>query len=334
MSSLYYINNLLVTGIPSSHQIVNFEDLTNEVTGLALDSKITPAPTIFDCGSNLGIDVYFPSVNEYFFEISRSSAGSPLGTLYTNLVIAVSSVSAIVTTLLREMINMFGILIGDPKGNEFKPQTVTWLLNRGQEDLMDLLNWWTFEELMTEPITKIVDANGDIDLSAFTIVPNDNTFGLILVRLNGGKICDLISYDEYKKYVDYNFTFSSESPIYYKKGSKKIHIEPYTASSTEVDIIYLEKPDTMVLANNPSADISCCLDVNKQDLVIGLACKNFINRSKDAFVAYSNAIEKIGLFNSKKRQTDSLIRNKDRFYSDNLYDTEEQTFGNFTIHLS
>jgi hypothetical protein len=331
MSSLKYIKNLLVTGTPSSHQIVSFEDLTDEPTGLDLDSKITPAPSIFDCGSNLGIDVYFPSVNEYFFEVARSSAGSPLGTLYTNIIIAISSVSAIVTTSLREMINMFGLLIGDPNGNKFKPQTVTWQLNRAQEDLMTLLNWWAFEELMSDTVTKTVDTNGDIDLSAFTIIPNDNTFGLILVRLKDGDICDLISYDEFKKYVDFSYSYSSSMPVYYKKG-KKIHIEPYEASSTEVDIIYLEKPDTMVLASNPSADVSCCLDANKHDLVLGLACKNFIKRSKNAFFAYKNAIDKIDLWNSKKRQTDSLIRNKDRFYPDDLY-SAEQSFGNFLIHL-
>ena len=174
MSAFKYIKNLLVTGTPSSHQIVNYEDLTDEVSGLDLDSKITPAPSIFDGGSNLGIDVYFPSVNEYFFEVARSSGGSPLGTLYTNIVVVISSVSAIVTTSLREMINMFNLLVGDPNGNEFKPQMVIWQLNRAQEDLMNLLNWWTFEELMSDPITKTVDENGDIDLSAFTTVPNED----------------------------------------------------------------------------------------------------------------------------------------------------------------
>jgi len=322
---MYVIESATLTNNP---QKINYSDLIDVITGESLPSKFSTPPKLCFFKSSAQY-LYIPQYPDNTSLWIGKKALYPTTPSTINFYLILPSA---VSSSLREMVDLFGIILGDHKEDEFSPQLKVWLLNRSQEYMIKLLNSNVVDELFEEITDEAVDANGDIDLTALDYVPFDKSFGLLTVRLTDSYICNKISNLERMKYINRTYSYSSGNSVYWVKGDK-IHIEPYTASTTTVDIWMVRTPDTMVLGDTPSDDVVCELDNNLHDIVIGLACKDFVGRTMDAKMAYENAVNKINMLNEKSIKTDSLDRNIDRFYPDEMYDMNLNEGDKFIINF-
>lgn len=186
---------------------------------------------------------------------------------------------------VTEMRDLLGIYLEDADKNEIIPLTRLQLLNTAQDRVVTLLNRHILDELdASELAAALDDTDGYYDFSGLSIFHNKAIDG---IRITDGNFCFKISFNEFIKLENQGFTFTTNDPIYYIRGDY-IYVEPFE-NATTIDIYYQSTPADLSI----DPEVNCSLDDNVADIIIGLACENFVDKTDTAARAFANAWKKI-----------------------------------------
>ena len=124
---------------------------------------------------------------------------------------------------------------------------LTALLNRGQLEVVGLMDRRNLDILDVVDTSKALDATGDFAFSGLTSTVYNGAESIDAVKISGasGKYCLYKDFDEYKDMVNADHTFSASAPICYFRG-EKVHVEPNSGVSTSIDVYYMKTPTAHV----------------------------------------------------------------------------------------
>ena len=235
--------------------------------------------------------------------------------------------TAMVTKTIEEMLSLLGIYLDDVKHKILGLSEKVLMLNDAQDKTLTILNRHVLEELDVPLLAQTLDSSGAFDLSLLANPVFHKNKGIDGVRLTGGKFCSRISFHEYRKYIDLNKVFTAEKPVYYLRGNK-IYVEPYEGQT--IDLYYMREPVKMELYANSINNVDCELDESVKTIIIGIACENYVDRTKEAARAYDNALKAIESLNLVSAPSDSIEYDVEHFRED----TEDEFPINTTQYLN
>lgn len=131
----------------------------------------------------------------------------------------------------------------------FPPTLTLHWLNRSQDRLIGDLYYRNARNLLPEldgaVLTQSLGSSGEFDLALLTDTIFANYQAIDMVKISGtyGKPCRRISYAQHRELEKSSSTFSTESPVYYQRGTN-IYVQPYT-TDPDIDIYYMREPLTM-----------------------------------------------------------------------------------------
>jgi len=302
---VYYINQLTVTGEPGNPQTISYINLTDYITGNSLPAFFSQAPIIEVAAVFFDGGIYLPSApGTSSFQIAKTSITGDLdAAAICNLVIKDVAYSY----NFNSMLYYLGVLLEDRNEAEFTVNIKSWMLNEAQDLLIDLIGRdyiHVLPELDVELTELSLDSDGAYDINDLSYELYDGIIGGIrYVKINGGYYCDLISYEEYRFYTDNNKSFMTTDPKYYIIGDK-IYVQPYTSGETKIDLLITRQPPKMV-----QSSVDCIFREKIRNIIVGLACKNFVDKTKSARRAFDSAIAEIEKLKTIHKPTDTNIKN-------------------------
>ena len=248
-----------LAGLDASYTLIPYVSLKNVSSGEAnainrrstkfeiLLSGFTSAPVICD----IEVDVGYPS------EISQEMT-------------------------LNDMIDRFLLYVGNPGENIFNPQDVVKTLNDTIRRLLNRLPAYYFPELQVFLTEETVDASGDYNISTFDYSPFGGILGLVRfidgVKINGGRNCEYLSDLEKKQNTkeSASYVYIPSNPKWYDKSDDTLHVEPYEASTTELDFHY-QRNSYMLLLPDADNNVNCDLNAKWHSIITGFACEIYVD---------------------------------------------------------
>ncbi len=124
---------------------------------------------------------------------------------------------------------------------------LTALLNRGQLEVVALLDRKNLDILDTTETSKALDSSGDYAFSGLTATVYNGAESIDAVKISGatGNYCTFKTFDNYKNMVNAGHTFVTAAPICYFRG-ESVHVEPNSGISTSIDVYFMATPTTHV----------------------------------------------------------------------------------------
>ena len=189
---------------------------------------------------------------------------------------------------ITEMRDLLDIYLEDAEKQEISPTLKLQLLNTAQDKLVSLLNRYLLPELDMSSLANALGSSGEYDFSGLGVFHN-NAFA---VKLTDGEFCTKLTFDEYRAIDEEGIVIGTGNPICYVLGN---YIYVYPFSGQTIDIYYQKAPTELSI----DPEVNCELADSMADLVIGLACENFIDKTAMALRAYENAMMQIERLNRK-----------------------------------
>ncbi len=291
----YYVVDLLVTGTDLVPQEVKFADHSDYLTGDTLETSFEEVP-IISIPDNFAVHIVGDVENHRFY-IALDEV-HPAGDMYINFWVIETTEATGENFTIQNMINLLAVYLNDITKKLFKPSLKVSMLNMANTKMIHKLK----PHLLTEIIEKetgltINSSTGEFDLSTLKYNILNGFQGILRLFNNDGYPINRISEEEYSEHLNNNLTdlYSVYKSVYRVIGNN-IYIYPYD-DITSFDIYYLREPKRMVLGSTPAGNIDCEFDYDKQMIILGLACEEYIDISPMAKRAYEVAINKINELN-------------------------------------
>lgn len=195
-----------------------------------------------------------------------------------------------------DMTSKLSICLADRHRDLYGLTELTAMLNEGQLRAITLLNSGLIPELDQSALAQTLDNDGAFDLEDLDPEPYGGIVGIRYIRLTNGRWFTRISYEEYRTMYRNGDTFPATDPVYYQIGTK-LYMLP---STTTIDIIYRSAPAAI------TSSVNCALNTILHDIVVGLALEDYIDASKQAVRAYTNAMNKIERLNADYPDSESV----------------------------
>lgn len=161
---------------------------------------------------------------------------------------------------LVDHVNLLAFQVNDPAFERYSPQILIWSVNAGQDMFIKKVRSDIIPQLHVVDEEITVDANGAITLTGDSSDLTNTVFayprGLLGIRLTDGKFCKTISFREYREQQDLDLTYSTYKPVKYMRGTQAF-IQPFTASTTTVDVHYIREAAQLAEEDGETAAVDC-----------------------------------------------------------------------------
>lgn len=289
----YKVLDVTITGRPGAAQTINYSDLTPE-DGAAFPSAFETNPVISVMYQNKDCKVEFPAIpGTTSFTVYRSNIGDQGGTMIVGLEIVGEVVAVAGNQMpLEYMLGLLGYYADDKYHDDIPLLLKVQLLNFAQYSLVDTLIEKEATHLISsieERETNLAWSSSAFALSGLTNTIYKNADGITLLRVTGaaGTPIMRISRNDYAQLQQNQYTYSDTYPMYFEYNST-LYIYP-TGMGSNFDIWYIRKPRLMTLGTTVEQNIDCELESTLHEIIVGLACKPFIEDSRKASIAYQAA---------------------------------------------
>ena len=128
---------------------------------------------------------------------------------------------------IEDMVSLMSIKIGDTDHDICVIPLQIILLNRAQDFVVQKLERHLLGILGQCETEKALGASGEFDLTTLDETIFHYRKGLDGVRLTDGKFCNILSFQEYRHYVDIEKSFTADAPICYFRGDN-VYVEERT----------------------------------------------------------------------------------------------------------
>lgn len=218
------------------------------------------------------------------------------------------------TTSLRQMVGRLNILIGDTE-NRLGVHLKTAMLNEAQDRMILATPRHVIAQLDTSATDKSLDSDGIFDLSTLSTKPFGGANGIDGVQITDGKYATKLSWQEWQGIVnrDKDNEYSSVNPAYYIRGVN-LYFKP--TDTDTIDIYYQREPDSMTWASVAGSDTNCEFRGALAMIILGLACKDFIDKMPQAARAFAEAMAALEMIGETYTATDSIEKAQELLYDD------------------
>jgi len=308
----YYFKDVILLSASEKVKTHNYIDL-EEFSGNNITGAFSNEPIIIPSLSKdyeVEIGTLTPGLSS--FTVIRGKMGYQGVALVCDIEITSLESNTPVGLSSLEMAERVRLLIGE----KLEYKTILLMLNNAQDETIRIFlnnNKQVLQDLNVSLTDQVLDSDGEFDLTTLDYSIFKKYKGLYSVKLIDYDYCDKISYEEFMAFENRNRIYTVSKPIYYLKGDI-IHIEPNNDGGYKFDMDYIRTPNQMTIASVSENSVYCELDIELQDIIIGLACEDYIDVSTKAKGAYERAIRKINEI-GEDLSSDSIP--KGRYYSDN-----------------
>ncbi len=307
-------------GLPGKlPKIIDYSDMTVQGGGSNVPTFKSP-PTVLPVNcvhkTSAGVvtgtaELIVRNITTTGFTVDKDQhISKPPNNMYGNFIIVGTPTTVITEYTAAEMESDFRFYIADTGTNQkFSRDRISREFNMAQDWLMRVLRRQTFRELDNIQLAIDLDSSGTFDLNGL----NNNIYkmdkGLDDLRITSssdiGPFPDLIRWKEWRELVRKDGNYADEDqPVAIIRGSE-ITIEPFD-SGTQVDILFMEQPDTIVLKKNGVGNVNCVFDREKCMCIVGKSLQTYMLKSKFSLNAFGRAVDTIDEINKRVRKSDSI----------------------------
>ncbi len=236
---------------------------------------------------------------------------------------------------LTAMLSLLGIYLNDKDEDIFYPELKLDILNNTQDSLILKINRHLFQDL-DEVIKDIaLSDEGTFSLKDLSKEIWMCPHGIDGIHVNRHYWCSLRDFKEYQEEDNFRVSRDTQKPIFYVRGNI-VHIEPFVKPSDDeaafADIYFKRPPKKMQLAQQDSNNVNCELSGTMQQILIGLACEDFVDRSPEAARAFDKAMRTIQELNAHVLKTETGLHGRNDL-RDHIINHGDDGNARFTLRL-